>query len=206
MAGRRRAPLVIALLAGTLVLATAVAVPVVLNEVDQRTVAVMGPPATPDGEPAALLGLAGVEVFEDLQTEHVPGNVDYEQVPPAGGPHDQIWLECGVYDEPVRDENAVHSLEHGTVWITYDPDLAAAAVAKLAAVLPDEGILSPYAGLTAPVTITVWERQLDLVGADDPRLRLFLDEFGDGNTAPEPFASCAGGVTTLDEESRGRAV
>ncbi len=53
---------------------------------------------------------------------HVPGDVDYDQAPPAGGDHDPAWLECGVYDAPVRDENAVHSLEHGTVWVTHDPD------------------------------------------------------------------------------------
>ena len=43
--------------------------------------------------------------------------------------------------------------------------------------------------------MTVWGRQLRLTGADDPRLPLFLAAFGDGHTAPEPFASCAGGVT-----------
>ena len=43
--------------------------------------------------------------------------------------------------------------------------------------------------------MTVWERQLELTGADDPRLALFLAAFGDGHTAPEPLASCAGGLT-----------
>ena len=43
--------------------------------------------------------------------------------------------------------------------------------------------------------ITVWGRQLDLTGADDPRLQLFIDQFAEGVTAPEPFASCAGGAT-----------
>jgi hypothetical protein len=122
-------------------------------------------------------------------------DIAYDQVPPIGGPHDPEWLACGVFDEPVRDENAVHDLEHGTVWITYDPALDEADVAALAAVLPDDGIVSPYPDLPAPVVITVWGAQLRLTGPDDPRLPLFLDEYGDGSTAPEAMASCEGGVS-----------
>ncbi|MDN4175289.1 DUF3105 domain-containing protein [Nocardioides sp. SOB77] len=138
--------------------------------------------------------LEEVVVVGDLSTEHTSGDVTYPQTPPIGGPHDARWLDCGVYDEPVREENAVHDLEHGTVWITYDPDLAAEDVASLAERLPDNGILSPYPGLPAPVVVTVWGHQLRLVGADDPRLELFVESLGGGQTAPEPFASCAGGV------------
>lgn len=33
-----------------------------------------------------------------------------------------MWADCdcAVYDQQVRSENAVHSLEHGAVWITDD--------------------------------------------------------------------------------------
>ena len=48
--------------------------------------------------------------------------------------------------------------------------------------------MSPYDGLPGPVVVTVWGRQLALDGPDDPRLELFLREFGDGHTSPEPFA------------------
>ena len=53
------------------------------------------------------------------------------RIPPVGGAHDPEWLECGAYDAPVRDENAVHDLEHGTVWITYDGPARPADVAAL---------------------------------------------------------------------------
>jgi hypothetical protein len=139
--------------------------------------------------------LDAVLVVQKPGSGHVAGDVDYDQSPPAGGDHDAAWLECGVYDEPVRDENAVHSLEHGTVWVTHDLDLDAEAVASLARRLPEKSIVSPYDGLPGPVVVTVWGRQLVLDDADDPRLELFLREFGDGHTAPEPFASCRGGVT-----------
>lgn len=138
--------------------------------------------------------LSAVVVYGELPVDHVRGDVDYDVTPPVGGPHADRWLACGVYDVEVPDENAVHALEHGTVWITYEPGLDEGDVDRLAGALPDEGILSPYDGLPGPVVVTVWGRQLVLDGADDERLGLFLTEYGDGHTAPEALASCHGGV------------
>ncbi|WP_309650584.1 DUF3105 domain-containing protein [Nocardioides sp.] len=138
--------------------------------------------------------LDAVEVFDGMPTTHDDGEIIYEQSPPVGGPHNSAWLDCGAYDAPVPEENVVHDLEHGTVWITYEPGLDQDEVDALADVLPQNGILSPYEDLRAPVVVTVWERQLELTGADDPRLEMFIREFGAGETAPEPTASCAGGL------------
>ena len=132
--------------------------------------------------------------YAGLPNDHTEDDVDYEQAPPVGGPHDPVWLDCGTYDAPVRDENAVHDLEHGAIWISYEPGLSDDDVAALADSLPQNGILAPYDGLPAPVVVTSWGRQLRLDGADDPRLELFIAAYGDGHTSPEPFASCAGGV------------
>lgn len=179
---RRALPLVLALVGAALVIALAVTLPVAVRHLR----------AAQTAEEAA--SLAAVREYDDLSTAHTPADVDYPQSPPVGGPHAPVWLECGAYDEPVRDEAAVHDLEHGTVWITYDPDLDPDDVAALEDALPNNGILSPYAGLDAPVVVTVWGRQLELDGAHDPRLGLFVRTFGGGATAPEPSASCAGGV------------
>ena len=176
---RRVLPLVLAVAAAVLLVGVAVTVPLVLSSSDE-----------PASGPASL---ADVRTYDDLEAVHTTDDVDYPQSPPVGGPHAPAWLDCGVYDEPVRDENAVHDLEHGTVWITYDPE-AGVDVGALEEALPQNGILSPYDGLDAPVVVTVWGRQLALDGADDPRLPLFIDTYGGGETAPEPFASCAGGI------------
>lgn len=183
----RRRRLLLVVVAGALALtlvAMAVGVPLVVAEIRDR----------------AAPTLDDVRVFEEVGAEHTNNSVRYDPVPPVGGPHAPAWLECGVYEEQVRDENLVHSLEHGTVWITYDPDLPVEDVRLLVDALPNEGILSPYPGQDAPVIATVWARQLLLHGADDDRLPLFLEEYGDGHTAPEPFASCAGGVRAFEDE------
>ncbi len=140
------------------------------------------------------LTLDAVEVFEDLPTTHTDDAVEYPTEPPVGGPHAGEWLDCGAYDEQVPAENLVHDLEHGTVVIAHDPDLDADEVALLAEQLPQNGILTPWSGLDAPVVVVVWERRLALTGAADPRLALFIAELGNGETAPEPRASCAGGI------------
>jgi len=61
----------------------------------------------------------------------VTGNVSYRQQPPVVGPHDAVWLNCGIYPTPVPSRNAGHSLEHGAVWVTYRPDLSATAISRL---------------------------------------------------------------------------
>jgi len=173
---------VLGVVGAVLVLVLAVLVPLVISATRE------------DDQVAVDETLEAVEVFEDLPTTHEDGDLTYEQSPPVGGPHNAAWLDCGVYDEPVPEENVVHDLEHGTVWITYEPGLAQEDVDALAGLLPQNGILSPYDDLRAPVVVTVWERQLELTGADDPRLELFIRELGAGRTAPEPMASCAGGL------------
>jgi hypothetical protein len=146
--------------------------------------------------------LKATKYYDFVGGDHRTDAIHYAQTPPAGGPHDPTWDDCGAYDEPVRNENAVHDLEHGTVWITYRPDLDAADVQSLQSQLETlksgKWILSPYPGLPAPVVVTVWNAQLDLTGADDPRLPKFLAYYGDGHTGPEAaFASCKGGAHVL---------
>jgi Protein of unknown function (DUF3105) len=151
------------------------------------------------GDESPPAGLQDVVTYDHLSRAHVAGEVKYPQSPPVGGDHDPIWLNCGVYDRPVREENAVHSLEHGAVWITYRPGLSADEIDALAAKLPEKGILSPFDDQDAPVVVTVWGAQLALDGPTDPRLDLFIREYGDGRDAPEPTAPCVGGVEKFED-------
>ncbi|HEY5455952.1 MAG TPA: DUF3105 domain-containing protein [Acidothermaceae bacterium] len=79
------------------------------------------------------VAIAGVQTFTGLSRTHTTHPVKYAQNPPVGGPHSPHWLTCGVYTTPVPNENAVHDLEHGAVWITYQPNLPAAQVATIQA-------------------------------------------------------------------------
>jgi hypothetical protein len=136
--------------------------------------------------------IEGLQVYTGLSNLHVDGAVDYPQSPPAGGQHSAQLLACGVYRQPVPNENAVHSLEHGAVWITYDPDLPQDEIDTLEQLgsQTDHRIVSPYPGLRSPIVVTAWGFQLDLESADDPRLMQFINTFEEGPTTPERGAAC----------------
>jgi hypothetical protein len=145
--------------------------------------------------------VSGVKTFDGLTNTHVdPNPVDYEtdygMNPPAGGNHFGAWLNCGVYSEPQQNENAVHALEHGAVWVTYDPEaLSEAEVETLRDAMPRTyGILSPYPGLPAPVVASGWGVQVQLDGADDPRLEDFITKYRLADTVPERGAACTGAL------------
>jgi hypothetical protein len=137
--------------------------------------------------------IEGLETFENTAT-HVEGTVEYEQTPPAGGDHSAIWLNCGIYDQPVPDENAVHSLEHGAIWVTYDPAAVSSDdLAALEAQFPSSYVvLSPYEGLDSPIVLSAWNTQLKIDSADDERIGEFFTAFWRSQTAPEPNALCSG--------------
>lgn len=143
---------------------------------------------TEDATPGAL---DEVQTFEYEGLKHTEEPVEYTESPPVGGEHNPSWLKCGFYDDPIQKERAVHSMEHGAVWITYDPALPESDVETLKGRLTESfTILSPYEGLQAPVVASAWNNQLELDGADDPRLDDFVTEFRQGPQTPEPGASC----------------
>ena len=147
--------------------------------------------ATPPVDPAAI-EIEGLETFE-VESLHVQTAVDYEMTPPVGGPHNQTWLNCGVYEQEVPAEYAVHSLEHGAVWVTYNPDdVSGADLDALRSQMPRTYmILSPFPGLEAPVVASAWGVQVSLDGIDDPRLNDFIVKYRQSPDAPEPGALCS---------------
>ena len=137
----------------------------------------------------------GVRTFPATTNRNVEGPVAYEQDPPTNGDHAPSWQKCGFYSSPVQNERAVHSMDHGAVWITYRPDLPAEQVNILRGLAREEYVLvSPYPGLFAPVVATAWRNQLALERADDPRLRQFVDQFRISETAPRSGNGCENGV------------
>ena len=138
----------------------------------------------------------GVVEYYIQSREHVEGVLGYGYEPPVGGYHNPVWQNCGFYDRRVRDEYAVHSMEHGAVWITYEvglPQEQKDALRQLASEQPYV-LASLYPRLPAPVVATAWGYQLQLEGTDDPRLQQFVDAFQQGPQTPEPGEPCTDGI------------
>ncbi|GAA2851399.1 DUF3105 domain-containing protein [Streptosporangium fragile] len=150
----------------------------------------------------APVSLAAVTTAKYPAAEHVQTKISYKENPPLGGPHHPAWQNCGIYDQPINNENAVHSLEHGAVWITYQPDLPKDQVDRLKELASaDYMLLSPYPGLPAKIVVSSWNNQLKLDNADDPRLPRFISKYKNGPDTPELGASCDGAVSTTTAEA-----
>jgi len=147
-------------------------------------------------EPEALAGLVRSVGLERAHDEAVV--YSDTDLPPTGGVHSGVWQNCGIYDEPIEAKNAVHSLEHGAVWITYQPDLPADDVDRLRDLVPEGSfiVLSPYTGLKSPVVLTAWGIQLEIDSASDDRIATFIDRYERGPQTPEPGAICHDGIGT----------
>ena len=138
--------------------------------------------------------IEGVQTFTNA-TGHVTGTVNYPQTPPVGGEHNPVWLNCGIYSEPVANVYGVHALEHGAVWVTYDPALSPAELEALRMHLPSSYvILSPFSGLPTPIVLSAWNAQLAVESAADERIPMFFEEYWRSQYVPEPGALCSGGI------------
>lgn len=153
-----------------------------------------------------------------LEHSHVTGPVNYAILPPVGGPHSGIWMNAGVYTKPVVTERAIHDLEHGAVWITYNPNLPAAQVAQLTAFVTRQSLipenasavkiandsnryidLSPWASntLPSPIVVSSWGHQLRLTSPTDSRLQQFIDTFRYSKTYSPEYGEPVDGIPVL---------
>lgn len=128
--------------------------------------------------------------------EHKTEVITYTESPPMGGPHSPIWADCDgtVYPAQVANENAVHDLEHGAVWITYKPGLAAEQLDVLTKLVSGHPytILTPYAGLKSNVSLQAWGYQLFVDSASDSRVERFIKALRQSQSnTPELGASCS---------------
>ncbi|WP_433085424.1 DUF3105 domain-containing protein [Dactylosporangium sp. CA-052675] len=134
-----------------------------------------------------------------LERDHLPAEDTpaYPMVPAAGGKHFGIWQRCAgdVYDQPVIEGRAVHSLEHGAVWITYRPSLAKGDVDRLAGKVRNNDfmLMSPYEGQPSPISLQAWGYQLRVDKADDPRVDAFVKRFRE-TASLEPGTPCSNGL------------
>ena len=148
-------------------------------------------PELPDAK-----SISGVVYKVEPNHNHVAGVVNYDTSPPTGGDHSGVWADCTgtVYANPIANENAVHMLEHGAVWITYKPGLSSSDIATLTKDVSgkDRMAMSPYPGLKTNISLQSWGYQLFVNSASDPRIDQFITALRlNPKTTPEPSATCS---------------
>ncbi|MFD5034344.1 DUF3105 domain-containing protein [Streptomyces sp. NPDC058220] len=132
-----------------------------------------------------------------LGRNHVTEAVKYPMKPPVGGDHNQVWMNCDgvVYKDAIPDVNAVHSLEHGAVWVTYNDKAADADVKTLSEKVEKTPytLMSPVKDQSGAIMLSAWGKQVSVDNAADPRVEQFLTKYVQGSQTPEPGATCTGG-------------
>ncbi|MFJ6723977.1 DUF3105 domain-containing protein [Streptomyces sp. NPDC091281] len=157
--------------------------------------------AAADGKTAGkfVTGADGVKTWKGtLGRTHVAKTVKYPVEPPVGGDHNQAWMNCNgdVYTKALNNVNAVHSLEHGAVWVTYNSKAPKADVDALAAKVKKTPytLMSPVEDQADPIMLTAWGHQRTVTGADDKNVDTFFQKYVQGEQTPEPGAACTGGL------------
>lgn len=164
-----------------------------------ETVVVDASELCPDAVNAApeRLPVGEVQELPNDGREHVIC-ASYERTPPASGAHFPAWQNCGIYTQPIQNQTAVHSLEHGAVWVAYKPDLDASVLQAMTDQLKSEqfALAAPYPGLQNQIVLTAWTRQLAVDDWSDPAVEDFLDTYLGrySPVAPEAGASCGQAV------------
>ncbi|MFJ9027359.1 DUF3105 domain-containing protein [Streptomyces sp. NPDC102274] len=133
-----------------------------------------------------------------LGRNHVTEAVSYPMTPPVGGDHNQVWMNCqgDVYKEAIPDVNAVHSLEHGAVWVTYNDKASDADVKALGEKVGKTpySMMSPLKNQSGAIMLSAWGKQVTVDSATDPRVDQFFTKYVQGAQTPEPGAACTGGM------------
>ena len=122
-------------------------------------------------------------------------------------PHDPSPLpsEPAVHTEPIREENAVHNLEHGYVILYYRADgpqaLSVDVLARLAQIAEgqDKVLLAPYPDLEEGTSLAItawnklWECPADMSPEDAGIMaNAFIEAYRGTSNAPEANAARAG--------------
>ncbi|MFB6708314.1 DUF3105 domain-containing protein [Streptomyces sp. NPDC056333] len=149
-------------------------------------------------EQAKSSPVRGERSWDELTQNHVQKKVDYPMNPPVGGDHNPVWMNCDadVYTAPVPNENAVHSLEHGAVWVTYNEKAKPSDIEKFAERVgrTPYSLMSPVKDQDAPLVLSAWGKQVTVKSATDARVAQFFSKYVQGPQTPEPGAACTGGI------------
>jgi hypothetical protein len=139
--------------------------------------------------------IEGVTVFSRQPRGHDDSlHITTGSLPPVGGIHHSQSQDCGIYLAPIEPERAIHSMEHGAVWITYQPELPEADIVYLQEIVRGKAylLLSPFPGQRSPVVLTAWGVQMETGSVRDVRVGRFIARYLLGPTTPERGAPCSG--------------
>jgi len=102
---------------------------------------------------------------------------EYNSNPPTGGWHYETPVQTGIYDQEFLDEQVVHNLEHGHIWIAYRSDLPRGdidALAEIAKSYSSKIIMTLRPNNPTVISVVAWEYLLNLDSLEKGRVESFI--------------------------------
>lgn len=116
-------------------------------------------------------------------SEHPP----YNSNPPSSGWHYVEPARGGFYRNPIPDENVIHSLEHGDIWISYRKYISEEAKSILEEFAGQYVVVSPREENEADISLVSWGRtdsfDVEEGVVDEQRIKDFIIRYD--NRGPE---------------------
>jgi len=107
---------------------------------------------------------------------------EYNSNPPTSGWHYAESANWGFNDKELPDEQLIHNLEHGGIWISYSEKLDGKSVDLLEKFVDGYStkvILTPRVKNDSPIVVAAWNRLLKLDSFDEQKITEFIKAYKD---------------------------
>ena len=145
---------------------------------------------TEDARPVAVSkSVEGTVEYDIVGRNHIAGGTagsGYKSNPPSSGPHWSNPAKNGVYDSSLPDEQLIHNLEHGQIWISYKSDVSDEVKNKLKEIVGEDDwkvVLAPRDKNETIIALVGWGRVLKLDQLDENKVKDFIRTYR--NRGPE---------------------
>jgi len=127
--------------------------------------------------------------YDIVSRDHIATGTNgsgYNSNPPSSGPHWQGPAKNGFYDTALPDQQLIHNLEHGHIWIAYKPDVGDEVKNKLKEISQKEDwkvVVAPREANDVKVASVAWGRVLKMDEPDYAKIEDFITTYR--NRGPE---------------------
>ena len=148
--------------------------------------------ASPKGKdfsrPIPIIGESHIAIDDQLP--------EYNSNPPTSGPHYGQTARSGFREEAIPDQNIIHNLEHGDIWIAYHPRIADEIKEELKQFAAAKVIITPREANETDIALAAWGR-LDAFNTEGgalpiERIKDFIKRYS--NKGPERISGASGGI------------
>ena len=132
------------------------------------------------GEAIPILGQKHITVG----ASHSP----YNSNPPTSGWHYAQSADWGVYQQELPDEQLIHNLEHGGIWISYKniDQKTKEDLEIIGKKYPESVVVTPRSANDANIVLASWGRLEKLESFNETKIVEFIK--ANTNKSPEPLA------------------